>query len=273
MSSNAAPLEIGRVTLTVRDLAATGAFYENVIGLEQLEADTTQAIYGVGGRPLVELRGDPAARPASRQDAGLFHTAFLLPSRADLGAWLGYAAASDVQLHGASDHLVSEALYLADPEGNGIEIYADRPRSSWQHQGTEVVMATERLNLRDLAASAKAPWGGAPDGTVVGHVHLQAGDLVAAEGFYADKLGFPVTCRYPGAVFFGSGGYHHHLAANVWNSRGAQVRDEGVAGLAAVEILGVPEEIAGLRQRAGAEARDPWGTRFVFRGKDTADAG
>lgn len=272
MSSNAAPLEIGRVTLTVRDLAAVGAFYENVIGLERLEADASRAIYGAGGRALLELRGDPAARRASRREAGLFHTAFLLPARADLGAWLGYSAASGVQLHGASDHLVSEALYLADPEGNGIEIYVDRPRSSWQDEGSEVVMSTERLDLRDLAASANSPWGGAPDGTVVGHVHLQTGDLAAAEGFYGDTLGFPVTCRYPGAVFFGSGGYHHHLAANVWNSRGARMRDEGVAGLAAVEILAAPEVVAGIGQQAGAEVRDPWGTRFVFRTREAADA-
>ncbi|WP_116133532.1 VOC family protein [Tropicimonas sp. IMCC34043] len=272
MATNTAPLEIGRVTLTVNDLDKVGGFYERALGLARLQADGEQAVYGAGGRPLLELRADKGARRPSRREAGLFHTAFLLPSRADLGAWLHHAAAEGIQLQGASDHLVSEALYLADPEGNGIEIYIDRPRDVWNWKDGTVLMATDPIDLQAVADTATAPWRGAPEGTVVGHVHLQVGDLAAAEAFYTGTLGFPVTCHYPGATFFGSGGYHHHLAGNVWNSRGADARPRPSTGLDAVEILGTPDALAALGRGDGDALTDPWGTRFALTQKALAEA-
>lgn len=261
MSTASAPVEIGRVALTVRDAGSVAAFYETVIGLRPLGSGGGVHRLGAGGRVLVELRADPAARPVDPREAGLFHTAFLLPSRADLGAWLVHAAGARVPLQGASDHLVSEAIYLADPEGNGIEVYVDRPREDWPREGGRIRMATEPLDLSALAASARTPWSGAPEGTVVGHVHLQVGDVARAEAFYAGSLGFDLVTRYPGAAFFGSGGYHHHLAANVWNSRGAGPRSGGAAGLAEVELLAAPgdhDRLAAALAEAGG--RDPWGT-------------
>lgn len=256
MATSDAPVEIGRVTLVARDLNKLTAFYRDEIGLAVLAADGESALLGAGGRPLLELRGDPAARIADHRQAGLFHTAFLLPGRADLGAWLRHAADRGMRLDGASDHGVSEALYLRDPEGNGIEIYADRDRALWPRDGDGVDMFSIRLDLSDLMATTKAPWAGAPEGSVVGHVHLQVGDLDRAEGFMTGDLGMDVMQRGPGARFFASGGYHHHLASNIWNSQGAGPRAEGETGLADVQLLLDP----GLTAADGLT--DPWGTRF-----------
>jgi len=261
MSTASAPLEIGHVALVVRDLPRAADFYRGALGLEvsAREGDTLQL--GAGGRVLVELRGDPAARESTAKEAGLFHTAFLLPSRADLAAWLLHSANRGVQLHGASDHLVSEALYLADPEGNGIEIYTDRPRSAWHGPDGRIRMATERLDLAALARDARAPWAGAPDGTVVGHVHLQAGSLHDAVAFNTEVLGLPVMATYPGASFHGSGGYHHHIAVNVWNSKGAAPRKLPATGLAGLILRADPDVLAAFLTRAGTTLlTDPSGT-------------
>ncbi|MDR5651503.1 VOC family protein [Ruixingdingia sedimenti] len=258
MHTASAPLEIGRVALTVHDLGRVGAFYETALGLERISADGASALYGAGGRVLLELRADPAARRSSPREAGLFHTAFLMPDRAALGRWLHHVAATRVPLQGSADHLVSEALYLADPEGNGIEVYVDRPRDRWQVSTDGVKMATEALDIQELAAAADGPWQGAPAGMVVGHVHLQVGSLPAAESFYHGQLGFAVTSRYPGALFYGAGGYHHHLATNIWNSRAAGPRDYPATGLAEVEIRADPD----LAGRLAPVQADPWGTRI-----------
>ncbi|MBC7140722.1 MAG: VOC family protein [Rhodobacteraceae bacterium] len=260
MSTSSAPIEIGRVALTVRDIDKVAGFYEAALGLEPLASDGATRRLGAGGRVLLELRADPAARRASAREAGLFHTAFLMPGRAALARWLVHAAESGLRLQGASDHLVSEAIYLADPEGNGIEIYVDRPREEWPHENGELRMATDPLDLNALAASADAPWRGAPDGMVVGHVHLQVGAVPGAEAFYVGQLGFEVTTHYPGAAFYGSGGYHHHLGANVWNSRGAGRRSEGTTGLADLELLADPSEYDRIAVGPGTALRDPWGT-------------
>ncbi len=268
MSTAAAPVEIGHVALTVNDLAGMADFYRRVLGLEELSGEGGTVRLGVGDRSLLELREDRGARRGSPREAGLFHTAFLLPSRPALAAWLRHAAETRVQLQGASDHLVSEAIYLADPEGNGIEVYADRPRSAWHDAAGRVKIASEALDLNGLSRAAIAPWAGAPPGTVVGHVHLQVGDVAAAEEFYGGTLGLPVMARYPGASFFGSGGYHHHLAANVWNSRGAGRRSAATTGLAEVGLLADPEPLADIAQRTGgATFEDPWGTGFALRAK------
>lgn len=268
MSTASAPVEIGRVTLTVNDLDRVATFYRSAIGLERLAGDAATLTLGAGDRPLIDLVADRSAPRARRAEAGLFHTAFLLPRRADLGRWLHHAAATGIRIGGASDHDVSEALYLSDPEGNGIEIYTDRPAAGWRRGPEGVRMTTEALDLDDLAASADSPWAGAPEGTVIGHVHLQVGAIDAAEAFYRDTLGLALTCRYPGGSFFASGGYHHHLAANVWNSRGAGKRRDPVTGLAAVELLADPDAGTAIRARiGGAHIADPWGTVITLNTK------
>ena len=270
-----APYRIGSVTLAARDLNGLAHFYRAVVGLTTVSQEADVIRLGVGATVLLELRHDPAARPWRPQEAGLFHTAFLLPSRGDLGAWLAHAAGSGIRLTGAADHLVSEAVYLTDPEGNGIEIYVDRPFSEWPRADDgSIAMSNDPLDHDGLVRVAPGPWTGMPPAGRVGHVHLQVGALDPAARFYSVLLGFDVTCRYPSAVFFGAGGYHHQLAANTWNSRGAPVRSTGTTGLAGVALLASPEALDAARTRcrqAGLpfdEAdgslvlHDPWGTRL-----------
>lgn len=264
-----APLRVDTVGLAVRDLDTVSDYYQRVLGLVPLAREKGGVTLGTDKTPLLKLAGDPALRPRDRRQAGLFHTAFLMPSRADLARWLAHVAEAGVRLHGASDHIVSEALYLADPEGNGIEVYADRPVSRWRDPNGDIHMATEPLDLQDLLKAAEGTaWAGFPQDGIIGHVHLQVGDTSEAERFYRDVLGFDVASRYPGASFFGSGGYHHQLAANIWNSRGAGRRDPSAAGLAEVTLRVAPAERDALQQRTGgAESlTDPWGTAIVFTG-------
>lgn len=275
---NAAPMRIGTVRLKVRDLEAVAGFYRSVLGLAPVATGKRRVTLGFGATPLLELAGDPALAPLDPGQAGLFHTAFLLPSRADLGRWLAHAAAARVPLQGASDHIVSEAIYLADPEGNGIEVYADCPTSRWQGAGGEIRMSTEPLDVQDLLQTAHGTeWTGFPEGGSIGHVHLQVGDTEAADSFYRDLLGFDVAARYPGASFFGSGGYHHQLAANVWNSRRAGARADGMAGLdrvgiivrdaAALDRIAARAGCAGVAAARGADGLtllDPWGTAVML---------
>lgn len=222
---------IDHVALRVRDLPAMTAFHADLLGLEPIHADATEAALGAGGRVLMRLISDPAARPRDPRHPGLFHTAILLPDRPALGRFLRHAAARGARLSGASDHGVSEALYLSDPEGNGLEIYRDRPASDWVRDGARIVMTTRRLDLDALAQAADGPWRGAPEGTTIGHVHLQVGNLAAARAFCADRLELAQTFDAPGGAWFGWDGYHHHLAVNSWNSAGAGPRPAGEAGL------------------------------------------
>ena len=271
---HSAPMRIGRMRLGVRDLATVSRFYQDVIGLSVLSQDEAATVLGTAAGPLLELAGDPSLQPRDRSDAGLFHVAFLLPAREDLGRWLAFASGKGVALLGASDHGVSEALYLADPEGNGIEIYADHPPSRWRDGDGAIHMTTERLDAQELLADAAGqPWQGFPDGGCIGHVHLQVGNEDQADRFYAGVLGFEPTTRMRGARFFGSGGYHHQVAANVWNSGGAGRRPEAAAGLAAFGIIvREADRRAAILTRAAdaglpvsdrgpfATIEDPWGT-------------
>lgn len=261
------------ITLTVRDLAGVRAFYEHALGLRVHAAADGRVALGAE-TPLLILEENRAAAPDGPRTAGLFHTALLLPKRADLAAWLEHARTAGVRLDGAADHLVSEAVYLSDPEGNGIEVYVDRPAGAWTWTDGEVQFANAPLDFAGLAASGGPPWAGAPAGTVIGHVHLRVGDLDRAEAFYAGVAGLPVTSRWPQARFFGAGGYHHHLGANTWASAGAGPRTEGAAGLAGVTFAAdgldaVAERAAAAGVTAepaanGLALRDPWGTRIAL---------
>jgi catechol 2,3-dioxygenase len=212
------------VTLTVSDLSRSIAYYSNAIGLRvNSSSDDGSARLGVTGRDLVVLVEQPGARPGRGRTTGLFHLALLLPTRRDLGTWLAHAAADGVHLTGASDHFVSEALYLRDPDGHGIEIYADRPRSSWTRlEDGSLNIGTVALDLHDVMSDHGAWEGSLPDGTVMGHIHLQVAHLAEARQFYIDALGLDLMIEIPGqASFLSTAGYHHHLGLNVWAGVGA----------------------------------------------------
>ncbi|WP_416408349.1 VOC family protein [Agrobacterium rosae] len=268
------PAYVGQAHLVVRDLPLVSEFYQTIIGLSIIEKSQSGEVLGVNGQPLLTLTTSQNATRAPSGAAGLFHTAFLMPSRSDLALWLTHVAHNNVGLQGASDHLVSEAIYLSDPEGNGIEVYRDRSPEEWTYQpdGT-VAMSTLRLNLQELYDSApKATFAKAADGTAIGHIHLQVGDIPQADAFYQDVLGLKIMARYPGASFFGSGAYHHHVAANIWNSRGAVARSDNMTGLSGYSLkfnekaefdkaLAALDkmEIATERQSDGIVVKDPWG--------------
>ncbi|MEM1182683.1 MAG: VOC family protein [Acidobacteriota bacterium] len=267
------PVFVQSVDLIVRDLEGVSRYYERVIGLEVLESGAKGRILGAGGEALLTLHLDANAEPSPRQAAGLFHTAFLLPERRDFAHFLKHVVENRTPVVGVADHLVSEALYLADPEGNGIEVYADRPVDAWTFDAEGVVLETKALDTRGLLAAAPdEPWRRLPPGTALGHLHLQVGQIARAEEFYADVMGLDIMERLPGASFFASGDYHHHLAANIWNSRHAIPRRDGMAGLqgytlrfndgerlkktlAALEDLEIPVK----NGPTGKVFRDPWG--------------
>lgn len=231
---------MGPVALTVSDLPRSLDYYETVIGLRVRENDGDRAVLGTAERDLVELVAQPGARDALGH-TGLFHFALLVPSRPDLARWLAQAARDRVALTGLSDHAVSEALYLRDPDGHGIEIYADRPREQWEGRVREL-MTTVRLDveslLGELGDAATEPFDGIADGTVMGHVHLRVRDVAEATGFYRDVLGFDVMAEIAGsAAFYAVGGYHHHMAANTWESAGASPPPPDAVGLRHATIL------------------------------------
>jgi len=279
ITSAGAPLRIGAVALIVRNLETMSRFYRQVIGLTSIKRSAGVERLGVGGTVLLELRHDPSAPLADPRAAGLFHIAFLLPSRADLGQWLRQTVEQRIGLQGASDHGVSEAIYLDDPEGNGIEMYADRASDDWIWNNGAIAMKTDRLDIDDLLRkAAAAPFERLPEGSLVGHVHLKVGAIAPAEAFFGGVLGFDIMARAPGGSFFGSGRYHHHLAANIWNSRNAAVRTAPTAGLANLEIIAAdPAGLAAIARRAEQAGhvvagrpshfslRDPWGTSLTFR--------
>lgn len=274
---------IGAVALTVADLAGTASFYESVLGFAAVYEDDGRVMLSAAGGPtLVELHGDSSAPARDPRSPGLFHMAVLMPDRAHLAMALARLAAAGWSLSGASDHLVSEALYLSDPEGNGIEIYRDRPRDEWPVRDGSVAMATLPLDLENLLTEL----GGsrhverqAPDGTTMGHVHLQVSDLSQAEDFYAGVLGFDLMVRgYPGALFVSAAGYHHHVGLNTWNSAGSGPAPADATGLRSFEVvLPGPQEVEQVLSRvksAGSEIqpdsrgyliRDPFGNRVLLR--------
>ena len=231
---------IGEVHLTVSDLNRSVGFYTGLLGFAEVERNGSRAALGPAGGPaIVHLEGHANARPRARRTSGLFHIAILVPDRAALGRSLRRLAEQRWPLTGAADHLVSEALYLNDPDGLGIEIYRDRLQNEWTRTAGEVVMATEPLDLDDVASEpgADQPWSGLEAGTRIGHVHLQVPDLDGAERFYCGVIGFtPTLRRYPGALFVAAGVYHHHVGLNVWAGPGAPPPEPGTVGLDAFAI-------------------------------------
>ena len=269
---------LGGVVLQVADLARSLAYYGQVLGLRAQSRTEREAVLTAHGdtRPLVTLRERKDAPPhPPRGRLGLFHFAILLPDRPSLGRFVRHLASIGVHA-GAGDHLVSEAFYVTDPDGLGIEIYADRPRSTWMRRGRELAMASDPVDVDSLLREAgDALWTGMPSGTVMGHVHLHVGDLERTRAFYSEALGFDVmVSSYPSALFLAAGGYHHHLGANLWagpsavppNADEAQLLEWMIHLPDAAAIAEVGERLAAIGhpvQSDGASilVRDPWETR------------
>ena len=269
---------LGRVRLQIADLDRSVAYYESVIGLRVVERGGDVATLAAHGsdQVIVELREKKGVRAVGRRgNIGLYHFAILLPDRAALGRFIKHLR--DVGAYaGMSDHFVSEAVYLTDPDGLGIEVYADRPRTSWKTEDRQLTMTTNPLDVQNLVTAAgNEPWNGMPAGTVLGHVHLYVQALEDAERFYHSAVGFDkVVWSYPGALFMSAGGYHHHLGTNTW-AAGAPVSTDDDARLLEWEIV-VPtqrdvDEAAAAISDAGFDTRrdgndvavrDPWGTQL-----------
>jgi catechol 2,3-dioxygenase len=273
-----ASTSIGRVTLQVADLERSRSFYRDLIGFREIERSTSGANtsrLGVDASnnvwlELIEKRGVRKVPP--RGLMGLYHFAVLLPSREDLGRFLVHALNAGGRVASA-DHLVSEALYLVDPDGLTIEVYRDRPRSEWKRNGGELMLATLPLDTDGVAGAADGAWRGLPAGTVIGHIHLYIGDLDGAEDFYHHGLGFdPVLRSFPGALFVSAGGYHHHVGLNTWAAHTRVATDddarmlswEMVVPKAAMAAVGDRLRAGGYTvtdTEAGIASVDPWDNR------------
>ncbi len=271
------PLRIGTVALVARDVEGLAGYYRHLLGLTELGRTQDRVRLGTGSVTLLEIEHRPDATPDDKRTAGLFHTAFLMPTRLDLARWILHVAGNRIQITGASDHGVSEAFYLDDPEGNGIEVYSDRPQDRWQRSHGLIPMGTDPLDVEAMLQETgpSEPYGTAPEGLRIGHIHLRVGDLESAERFYRGAVGLDLTFRYRGATFMSSGGYHHHVGANVWQSNGAGSRDPRMAGLSwfsiEVDDDAVRDAAAARLQAAGVplaaepdriETADPWGNRI-----------
>src|ERR671936_40864 len=232
-----AETRMGPVHLTVADVTRSLGYYRRVVGLDVLEQGAGRASLGANSTELLALVEEPGANPDDGH-TGLYHFALLVPTRADLARWLAHAARDRVQLTGLSDHYVSEAIYLRDPDRHGIEIYADRPRGLWEGQVGRR-MTTEPLDVKSLLDDAGASgFDGLPAATVMGHVHLKVAGIPDTIQFYRDVLGFDLVVeRVPQAAFLSAGGYHHHIGANTWESAGAAAPPEGTAALRHATIV------------------------------------
>jgi catechol 2,3-dioxygenase len=243
---------IGPVYLTVADLERTVNFYQNSLGFQVLHRQAEIANLGAGDEDLLVLHQTPdGARVGGT--TGLYHFAILVPSRVDLANSLKRIITTNTPVQGFADHLVSEAIYLADPEGNGIEIYRDRPREKWAYEGDQIKMGTEPLDVEGLLADANENRDGLPSGTRMGHIHLHVSDIAEAEAFYTRLLSFDLVLRYgPSAAFFSVGGYHHHIGVNTWAGEGAPPQPVGALGLRHF-VIQVKDEIELAQIAARAE--------------------
>jgi len=281
-----AATRLGKVRLQVADLEKSLAWYEKVLGLQVANRTADSASLTAQGddKVLVELRQRTGARPVSRRGRlGLYHYAILLPDRASLGRFLAHLATIGAYA-GMSDHFVSEALYLTDPDGLGIEVYADRPRSAWRHEGRQLAMATNPLDVDSVIEAGGAErWSGMPKGTVIGHVHLHVADIPKAEAFYHQGLGLDkIVWSYPGALFLSAGGYHHHLGTNTWAADAPRPEDDDARLLEwTVVVPSIDDAAAAARSlETGGYAvtpaedswviTDPWGTNFRIAAENSA---
>lgn len=276
---------LGVIYLRVSDLERSLAFYRDVLGMRVLprEAGVAQLSAKPDGPPLLELIEHSGAPPRPAGMPGLYHLALLYPERLDLARAVHRLLESRWQIQGASDHSVSEAVYLADPDGNGVELYVDRPADLWRWEAGQVMMRTMPLDLPGLLIDFRDEldsWPGMPAGTVIGHIHLHVSNLERAESFYGDLLGFEVTTRaYPGALFLAAGGYHHHIGLNTWAGMGPVRSPEEIPGLLAFEVV-IPDPsliaqicqnagrrgIEHMQTRAGCRLRDQDGNGVILRG-------
>ena len=261
----ASDTRMGLVELSVSDLDRSLAYWQDAIGLRVLSREDGTAELGAD-TPLLRFVEEPGARPA-QGFTGLFHVALLVPDRPSLGRFLAHAVRDQIPLTGLSDHRVSEAIYLRDPDYHGIEVYADRPRELWEgNVGT--VMTTIPLDTASLLAEAgDAEFAGLPDGTTVGHVHLCVRDVDETIGFYRDKLGMGLTAHLGDqTAFLSAGGYHHHLAGNTWETLGAEPAPEGTARLLRFTVV-LPDdaEVERVAERiGGTEVYDPCGNTLLL---------
>ncbi len=271
-------ITLGPVKVSVGNLARAADFYTGVLGFEQLSSSPGKVLLGAGVTTLIALFEKPGAKPQPRHSTGLYHIAVLLPTPADLARLIIHLAQTKYPLSGYSDHLVSEAFYLNDPDGNGLELYRDRPRSEWPRaDGGMVRMDNAPIDFDDFFATAEQEaktWSGMPAGTSIGHLHLKVGHSDLARNFYGDVIGFDVMAYFPGAAFVSAGGYHHHLGMNQWESRGATEPPEDSVGLIEWSIV-VPDaatlgeiekralEASALLERGEAFVliEDPWHTK------------
>jgi catechol 2,3-dioxygenase len=241
------------LTLKVLDLSAQIAYYQ-AFGFHLDVQSENQAVLSAGKGARITLKKLANGRPRPPKTAGLFHFALLLPDRASLGAFVRFAARNSFHFVGAADHLVSESLYFSDDEGNGIEVYADRPRTQWQWKGHTVRMATIALDLEELERLPGADWAGFPSGTRLGHMHLTVGDLNRSQQFY-ESLGLQLTLDWGSFRFLSWDGYHHHLAINLLEGRGAAPITPETAGLESFSIR---------HHSLEKETMDPAGIRLVL---------
>lgn len=250
-------------TLAVADLQRSLAFYNGLLGMTTLSSSEGRATVGAGDTPLLELVEQPGAVRQPARSTGLYHVAILLPSKRDLARLIMHLLQNNYRIGGASDHLVSEAFYLDDPDGNGLELYRDRPRSEWPMQGSQIKMDTLPIDIEEFFTVLRGdsePWTGIVAGTTVGHMHLRVANVAAATRFYRDVVGFALMVNYPGASFMAVNGYHHHLGMNEWQSRGASPPPAESVGLRAARFrLPAQADLDALRARlvaAGAPTSD-----------------
>jgi catechol 2,3-dioxygenase len=250
-----AGLRLGPVHLTVTDLARSVPFYESSIGLQLARREGSEAALGAGGEDLLVLTEEPSARPAGRH-AGLYHYALLHPSRLELARAAQRLIATETPVSGASDHKISEAIYLPDPDGNGIELAADRSREHWGELSDPTALGgpepLDMHSLMGLVEGAEAPAHASED-LGVGHVHLHIGDVDEALRFWSDLIGFEVMTRVPSAAFISAGGYHHHLGLNTWRGEGVPPMPEGSVGMRHwTLVLDGAADVAAVRERLTA---------------------
>ena len=251
-----APVSVSHVGIKAKDIETIAAYYRKRSGCRSVARASVQSCSAPANGRCLRSSSSHRRVPDDPKSAGLYHTAFLLPTRPDLARWARRAIDMQIPVVGASDHSVSEAIYLTDPEGNGIEIYADRPKANWGWDGDRIKMGTEPLDVGNLLGELQpgdAGWQGAPDNSIVGHVHLRVGDTAEAEKFWNNELGFDTVAQYgKQAVFLSTGGYHHHVGANSWQSLGAKERDSDRTGLSYVVF----------NSKSATEEKvveDPWG--------------